>query len=98
MAEYIELEAAFNAITELAGKAPTRSAYEAVWKSARVLKKVPTADVIPLKHGKWVPGVKECPICGEDKFKDLDANIWADWQPPFCPNCGAKMDGDKNNA
>lgn len=48
MAKYIDLEAAFEAITDLAGKAPTRSAYEAVWKSARVLKKIPAADVAPV--------------------------------------------------
>ena len=56
MAEYIDREAAFDAITDLAGKAPTRSAYEAVWKSARELKKIPTADVVPVvrcKDCKW---------------------------------------------
>lgn len=52
MAEYIELEAAFNAITDLAGKALTRSAYEAIWKSARALKKIPAADVAPVVRCK----------------------------------------------
>lgn len=47
MAEYIDRETAFDAITDLAGKATTRSAYEAVWKSARVLEKIPAADVVP---------------------------------------------------
>lgn len=46
---------------------------------------------ISLKEGEWIPGEQNCPICGEDKFKDLDADIWADWQPSYCPNCGAKM-------
>ena len=49
MAEYMSREAAFNAITDLAGKAPTRSAYETVWKSARALKKLPAADVAPIE-------------------------------------------------
>lgn len=53
MDEYIDRKVAFDAITELAGGAPTRSAYEAVWQSARVLKKIPTADVAPVVHGKW---------------------------------------------
>ena len=48
MAEYINCEVAFDAITELAGKATTRSAYEAIWKSAKVLKKIPVADVVPV--------------------------------------------------
>lgn len=52
MAEYIGRDVAFNAITDLAGKASTRSAYEAVWKSARALKKIPAADVAPVVRCK----------------------------------------------
>lgn len=46
------------------------------------------------KTGHWTNGNPICPYCGEDKFKDLDADIWADWQPNYCPNCGAKMQED----
>ena len=53
------------------------------------------ADVAPVVHGRWEPGNPICPVCGGNKFKDLDADIWCDWQPDFCPNCGAKMDGNK---
>ena len=53
---------------------------------------LPAADVAPVRHGKWEPGNPICPVCGENKFKDLDADVWADWQPKFCPNCGALMD------
>ena len=53
------------------------------------------ADVAPVVHGRWEPGNPICPVCGENKFKNLDADIWCDWQPDFCPNCGAKMDGSK---
>lgn len=52
----------------------------------------PAADVAPVVHGKWENGNSICPVCGGNKFKDLDADIWCDWQPDFCPNCGAKMD------
>lgn len=51
-------------------------------------------NVRPVVRGRWVDGEASCPICGESKFKGLDADIWADWQPPFCPNCGADMRGD----
>ena len=52
-----------------------------------------TPSVTPIrKVGKWENGNPICPCCGEDKFKDLDADIWADWQPKYCPNCGAKME------
>ena len=53
------------------------------------------ADVAPVVHGRWEPGNPICPVCGGNKFKDLDADIWCDWQPDFCPNCGAKMDRSK---
>ena len=52
---------------------------------------LPAADVAPVVHGRWECG-KPCPICGEDRFKRIDADIWADWEPPYCPNCGGKMD------
>lgn len=43
------------------------------------------------ERGRW-ECQKPCPVCGENRFKGLDADIWADWEPPYCPNCGAKMD------
>ena len=41
--------------------------------------------------GRWINGNPICPCYGENKFKDLDADIWADWQPKYCPNCGVRM-------
>ena len=55
-------------------------------------KNIPAADVAPVRHGRWECN-KPCPVCGGDRFEGLDADIWADWEPPYCPNCGAKMDG-----
>ena len=46
--------------------------------------------VAPVRHGRWECG-KPCPVCGRDRFEGLDADIWTDWEPPYCPNCGAKM-------
>ena len=51
----------------------------------------PAADVAEVRHGRWEPGNPICPGWGGNKFKDLDADVWADWQPKFCPNCGALM-------
>ena len=54
-------------------------------------------EISRVRHGRWECG-KPCPVCGEDRFKGLDADIWADWEPHYCPNCGAKMDvGDGNS-
>lgn len=97
MAEYIEREAAFNAITDLAGKAPTRSAYEAVWKSARALKKIPAADVAPVVRTRWAHfGGDEwcCPVCG---FVITTEGSWDKPTKKYCEDCGAKMEGDADN-
>ena len=62
-----------------------------------IIEDAPPADVAPVRHGRWECG-KPCPVCGGDRFEGLDADIWADWEPPYCPNCGAKMDGGDNDA
>ena len=62
------------------------------------LDKQPTADVQEVKHGKWVRGRgrrRACSCCETDNpykrnYKAGYSNIW---YSPFCPNCGAKMDG-----
>lgn len=59
----------------------------------KILNQFPVADVAPVRHGRWIDGDPYCPICRKDKFRGLDADVWADWQPDYCPNCGAKMDG-----
>ena len=86
MAEYIEREAAIRVVNEQSSFTMTRSGL------IDSISKLPAADVAPVRHGQWEPGNSICPICGGNKFKDLDADIWCDWQPDFCPNCGAKMD------
>ena len=60
-------------------------------KAIKEMPKGIIADVAPVRHGRWECN-KPCPVCGGDRFDGLDADIWADWQPPYCPNCGAKMD------
>lgn len=100
MSEYINRGTAFDAVTDLAGKASTRSAYEAVWKSARALKKIPAADVAPVVHGRWEQ-VKEwatkakyrCSVCGREIMSAVKVNIE---KYPYC-HCGAKMDGGADN-
>lgn len=87
MAEYIEREAAILVVNGQSSLTMTRSGL------IDSISKLPTADVAPVRHGRWEPGNPICPVYGENKFKDLEADIWCDWLPPFCPNCGAKMDG-----
>ena len=71
-------------------EALTEGAYGYV--DAKQIADAPTVDAAPVRHGRWECG-KPCPVCGENRFKGLDADIWADWEPSYCPNCGAKMNG-----
>lgn len=57
------------------------------------------ADVDPVKHGywkhttsySWGPSYDECSYCHRALF-----NYRAERLPRYCPHCGAKMDGVKN--
>ena len=55
------------------------------------LRPISREQVEKVWRGGWEPGNPICPICGKDKFDGLDADIWADWMPNFCPHCGAPM-------
>ena len=90
MDEYIEREAAQTSCR----KYSFAESYDAFAVDC-ILKSIPAADVAPVRHGKWKCN-KPCPVCGVDRFEGLDADIWADWEPPYCPNCGAKMDGGED--
>lgn len=52
-----------------------------------LLDDLPAADVQPVKRGEWEKrayGRLQCSYCG--KCEDIATD--------FCPNCGARMDGD----
>ena len=55
------------------------------------LRPITREQVDKVWRGGWEPGNPICPICGKDKFDGLDADIWADWMPNFCPHCGAPI-------
>ena len=61
---------------------------------------MPTLDVAPVVHGRWVlldecynEGVY-CSACHKKVYKKCYANQKI--KSKFCPNCGARMDGDGN--
>lgn len=106
MVEYIEREAAMD----IFGDVPMWQGYYepypwevhcALVGVVKLVKeeisKIPAADVAPVVHGRWEIGNQFCPVCGKDKFAGLDADIWCDWLPDYCPNCGARMDGGADN-
>jgi rubrerythrin len=70
----------------------------AMKKLVPILKKIESGELAPVVHGRWKPvdhdgswRVDMCSICQRRiHYVDYD-------QPyQYCPNCGAKMDGDGN--
>lgn len=103
MAEYIEREAISEEIRKYYYKNPPNFSYgegfdRGLDRAQRAILDAPAADVATVRHGRWNDGDPYCPICRKNKFVGLDADIWADWQPDYCPNCGAKMDGGDGNS
>lgn len=71
--------------------------------------KAPSADVEPVRHGRW-EGYTHSRYCGMDEYGDpvyRDGVVFYCSNPKcmrktvvkenYCPNCGAKMDGGKNH-
>ena len=57
------------------------------------IENAPTIEATPVVHGYWVDHYI-CSNCGKWSTAGLDADVWTSYEPPFCPNCGARMDGD----
>lgn len=100
MAEYIEREALVAELSkgttisdDLYGMGIMAGIDFAMKKTVEI----PAADVAQVRHGRWeprkdVPGFVNCSVCH-------DCNIYDDWADgkkwKYCPNCGAKMDGNR---
>ena len=63
-------------------------------EGCKVIIEAPTADVVEVKHGRWINrrfGSADV-ICSE--CRTLETNRDSNYKSRFCPNCGAKMDGE----
>ena len=73
--------------------------YIADWRFDEMIENLPASDVAPVRHGRWIEYTKviipepynkweqawKCSECGfDDGFVAYN----------FCPNCGARMDGE----
>lgn len=61
---------------------------------AEMLYYMPAADVIEVRHGKWIdpedPTCYKCSVCGEYATQEYGLTGPIFWR--YCPNCGAKME------
>ena len=103
MDEYIERKAAIRALLNDAHEQVGYSREDA----ADCIRYMDAVDVAPVRHGRWerigIKGRKALPIypccsdCGmvSAAFRSEWEGLRGPWK--FCPNCGAKMDGDADD-
>ena len=91
MAEYIEREALLNELKEERKKG--NFVFTSKWIK-EIMDNLPAADVVEVKRGEWqklrrIQGVKYymCSLCSEMAKNEHN----------YCPNCGAKMDGNEKS-
>lgn len=96
MAEYIEREALIDNLNHFAPEH-----YNALINM--LIEKQPAADVVEVVHAKWVSKIaKICDWSGKkrDYYQPNSCSHCheaAIERFPFCPNCGAKMDGERRS-
>lgn len=111
--EYVEREVISEGIRKYYYKNPPNSSYQEGFdrgldKAQRVILNAPVADVVEVRHGRWLFGKDladsfgsinknkyhlYCSECRNQAFnKTVDNDPDFDVDTPFCPWCGAKMD------
>lgn len=107
MAEYIEREAALAALCSGCDKMvpsderePCRYRFTGCMEYYNIFA-FPAADVAPVVHGHWVEKELFIPWCDDDVdiiYECSCCRTESGGTSPYCPNCGAKMDGGADNA
>ena len=100
--EYISHEVMMNALADKF-KSRIGSSHVPTWNDAYdTVTHIPTADVVEVRHGRWIADKEDvewgnyliryrCSECKERPHFDKDKYKFI--LSPYCPNCGAKMDG-----
>lgn len=57
---------------------------------------MPTADVVEVKHSEWQKHYKSGTTVS-DGFVSSCCDMWNERKTPYCPQCGAKMDGERKD-
>ena len=94
MAEYIERDAAVKAFNNFdAGRADSPPCTLLTPEEfAEYLYELPTADVAPVVHERWVTHYRSGTPVAEGHVSTC-CDMWNNRKSDYCPNCGAKMDG-----
>lgn len=94
MAEYIDREAAIKAI-EKADCAVIAYCAESCEADClrEIIESVPAADVVAVVHGRWGTGRFNLETGNYEEQCTRCRNFSEEYGKPYCPHCGAKMDG-----
>ena len=97
MAEYIERDKIADKAVYMHGFGPNK------YVPLSVIEKAPAADVAPVVHGRWETDTDpefiskdfSCSVC-EELLCDFDTTCLVPGENCYyyCPNCGARMDGE----
>jgi len=96
MPRYINLDELLTSIDKRNGRLP-------LWLDEILMEDCKVADVQPVKHGHWYNrgGRFRCSVCDTKAYlKDVGgtggwSHEYIQQKSPYCPNCGAKMDGEE---
>ena len=94
----IDANALLEELEKFENPMPNKSGYDFLCGVATAITEIedaPTVDAMEVVHGRWekarIAGYLKCNYC-------KDAFIYEEWLESgkwnYCPNCGAKMDGD----
>lgn len=105
MKKYIDADALYKRLSVFYNPETGIKAFNAAITLAKELvKNADAADVAEVVHGEWLNFVgdyvtAECSVCGEcydsSDYNDKEHFDMFKQLYKFCPNCGAKMDGEK---
>lgn len=94
MVECIEREAAIKAMEKADYTAISSDADDCKADYLReIIESVPAADVAPVVHGRWGTGRFDLETGNYEEQCTRCRNFSKEYGKPYCPNCGAKMDG-----
>jgi hypothetical protein len=103
MARYIDAEKLTNEIDEWldsVGNVLIGKGMSYYGELLGCIEDTPTADIVEVKHGYWQDKFNRnrmvsqsfCSVCG--KHSGI-GGIESNRHKPYCPNCGAKMNGER---
>lgn len=87
---------------DLISRAAAIEAILGSFNAIRAIEELHTVDAVPMRHGRWITnkyGETVCSECDNNALQILTGCLvnrhFEPHKSKFCPNCGAKMDGER---